>query len=171
MADDLQAKRAELESAMASGNMKAVIELAQAVKKMESEADRTKAEANKELIVELAVTVRGELAKVAKKFQDQITELVGVDKARVKFEWDFQDESTIAISKSIGGGARKGGGGTPQRYEKSTTDLLSQYGAMAYKKNGEDTEQTLQQAWDASTDKNHRFGVRGQLVKIDLASQ
>ena len=160
---------------MASGDMKAVIELASQIKKAQAAEAKANEDANKGLIMELSEKVKSELFKVVGKYQEQIVTLVGEDKAIVKFSYDFSDSINpplCAISKGSGSGAkRQGGGGTPQRYEKSTTDMLAQYGDMPYKKNGEPTGQTLSQAWNDSTDKNHRFGVRQQLVKLDQQTE
>lgn len=164
----------QLQAAAAKGDWKAVIELGSQLKKSQNEADKARQEANKGKIIELSAKVKAELIKVSKRFEDVITDLVGEDKARVKFEYDFSNEldSVIAITKGpVGGAKRASGGGTPQRYEKSTHDLLEAYGDQPFLKNGEASGQTLQQAHDSSTEGNFRFKVRQQLIKLDSAAK
>ena len=162
----------QLQTAAAKGDWKQVIELGSQLKKAQNEADREKQEANKGAIEELRTKAKSRFVDLAKKLEAQIVELVGVDKARVKFDFDFQNELDVqfTITKGTGTSGKRsgGGGGTPQRYEKSTHDLLSAYGGEPFQKNGEPSGQTLQEAWDADTSGNHRFNVRKQLIKHDL---
>ena len=169
MADNVNALQAQLQAAAGKGDWKQVIEIGSQLKRAQSEADKARAEANKGKVIELSIKVKGELIKVAKRFEEAIVALVGEDKARVKFEYDFSNEldSTIAITKSTGGSKRVAGSGSPQRYEKSTNDLLSAFGGQQFLKNGQPSGQTLKEAYDSNTDGNWRFKVRQQLIKLD----
>jgi len=164
----------QFENAVASRDMALVKRLAGEIDKRDKVAEREHLDANKELIVELALKVKSKLIETSKKFEADIKELVGNDKARVKFEYDFANEldTTIAISKGpIAGARRASGGGTPQRYEKGTPGMLAEFGEQPFKKDGEDSGMTLQEAWNSNTDGNFRYKIRQQLVKLDMSSQ
>lgn len=172
--DETQTLDTQLENAMTAHDMGLVKRLAGEIDKRDKVAEKERLEANKDLIVELALEVKSELIKTAKKFEADIVEVVGAEKARVKFEYDFTNEldTTIAISKGPTGGARRvSGGGTPQRYEKGTSGMLAEFGGQPFLKNGESSGMTLQEAWDSSTDGNHRYKVRQQLIKLDVVGQ
>jgi hypothetical protein len=171
----LEEMKSKLQAAATVGDMKTVIQLAKAVENAEKAAQKAKFEATSKEREALTMKLKADAMKLVNAYRDRIVELIGEEQAGIDIHWTAAegDLITVAIMKaakrqSTGGGST--GGGTPKKYEKTSDDLLKAYGSQPYKKNGEDSGKTLQEAWDESSEKNHRYGVRQQLIKLDSVS-
>jgi hypothetical protein len=155
-----------LQEAMASGDMAAVMKIAGEAKKAMSEAEKAELEAKKGLIDELTGKIAKGLEALVERFGRQIIDLVGEQKAIIQFSWQATSEEApvVRITRSVA--KRSGGGGGPaQKFDIGTEELLAKYGNKEYKDG-----KSFQQAWDESTDKNHRFNIRKKLIKLHLGS-
>jgi len=145
------------------------------LQKLANEQGKAQREADKILMVEkegeinaLAHKVSEDFQKLVNKYSEEIVNLVGHDKAQLYGKWSSADGYGligIVSAKRVSTGT---GGGTPQKYEKSTEEMLKAYGQLVFQVDGKDSEQTLIEAWNSSTDGNFRFKVRKQLIKHDL---
>jgi hypothetical protein len=155
-----------LQEAMASGDMAAVMKIAGEAKKAMSEAEKAELEAKKGLIDELTGKLTKELERLVERFGKQIVELVGEQKAIIQFSWQATSEEAPVVKITKSAAKRSGGGGGPaQKFDIGTEELLAKYGNKEYKDG-----KSFQQAWDESTDKNHRFNIRKKLIKLHLGN-
>lgn len=159
----------QLQDAMASGDMKAVISLAKGISDAEKAEATAKAEANKGKIVELTAVVMASLEKVANDFMEEITKLVGFENAGVVFKHIPCDKitqckiTTKAVKAGGGGGTRVNSG------LAGVKELLEQHGDTLVAKDylgGKFTEMTWTQAYESNTDKNFRYAVLKGLRKL-----
>lgn len=145
------------------------------LQKLANEQGKAQREADKELMAAkegeintLAHKVSEDFQKLVGKYSDEIINLVGHERAQLYGKWSSQDGfgliGIVQARRASGGG----GGGTPQKYEKSSEELLKAYGDRPFQVDGKDSEQTLQEAYNSSSDGNFRFKVRKQLIKYDL---
>jgi len=156
---DEQTLMAEMNSAVASGDYKAVAKVAQELVKAQ------KAKEAEELAAKAAV-LDAKVKTVSDTIMKSLTKMVEageLDMADgVFFNWDFGDKEpscrlTKAAARKAGSG---GGGGAGKKFSISTPTLLETYGAEDYKDG-----MTFQQAWDSNADKNWRYAIRESLLK------
>ena len=158
----------DLDKAYKAGDFAAMATLSREMSKLLGGAEKAQKEAKTLALVEKAKTVKAILDSALKSFIDK-GELDTAD--GVWYVYDFGDKmSQIRLTKTA---VRKSGEGrttTSQGakvYDRSTEEMLKDYGDMSFKVDGKDTEETLNQHYASSTDKNSRFGVRKQLIKLD----
>jgi len=156
---DEQTLMAEMNSAVASGDYKAVAKVAQELVKAQ------KAKEAEELAAKAAV-LDAKVKTVSDTIMKSLTKMVEageLDMADgVFFNWDFGDKEpscrlTKAAARKAGSG---GGGGAGKKFSISTPTLLETYGGDDYKDG-----MTYQQAWDSNADKNWRYAIRESLLK------
>jgi len=152
---------AEMNSAVTSGDYKAVAKVAQELVKFQKAKEQIELEAKQAILAEKTVKVKEILDKAVGKLIDSGE----LDKADgIWYTQDFGEKSTSCrlmktAAKAKGTG---GGGGAGKKFAISTTDLLEKYGTQEYKDGT-----TYQSAWDANTDKNWRYAIRESLLKKD----
>ena len=155
-----------MNEAIASGDFKQVAKVASELVKFQKAKEQSELDIKLKSLQELNVKVSTAVMKALKPMYDSGE----LDKADgVWSGWDF----TATIEKGINPycrlvktAAKKsggGGGGGGKRFNVSSVDMLAKYGGQPYKESG----MTIQQAWDADTDKNKRFAVRETLLKLD----
>lgn len=150
---------AEMNSAVASGDYKAVAKVAQELVKAQKTKEAAELAAKAAVLDAKVNTVKDIIMKSLTK----IVEAGDLDMADgVFFNWDFGDKEplcrlTKAAARKAGGG---GGGGAGKKFSISTLALLETYGAEEYKDG-----MTYQAAWDSNSDKNWRYAIRESLLK------
>lgn len=151
---------AELEAALKSKDFKAV---AAASRKLDQ---AVKAKEKAELDVK-----RAALDAMIDKVKEAITKAVkplvdngSLDAADgVWYSYDFGEQApTVRLMKTAAKGTRTGGGGGGKKFDISTDDMLTRHGTEEYKDG-----LTFAQAYESSTDKNWRYGIRQKLLKIE----
>ena len=152
---------AEMNSAVTSGDYKAVAKVAQELVKFQKSKEQAELEAKQAILAEKTGKVKDILDKAVSKLIDS-GELDQAD--GIWYTQDFGEKSTSCrlaktATKAKGTG---GGGGAGKKFAISTTDLLEKYGTQEYKDGT-----TYQSAWDANTDKNWRYAIRESLLKKD----
>ena len=158
----------QLQDAMASGDMKAVISLAKGISDAEKAEATAKAEANKGKVVELTAVVMASLEKVANDYIDKITELVGFENAGVVFKMVPADK--ILQCKITTKAVKTGGGGTRVASGLAgVKELLEQHGDTIVGKDylgGKFEDVSWNFAYESDTDKNFRYAVLKGLRKL-----
>jgi len=162
----------DLDKAYKAGDFAAMATLSREMSKLLGGAEKAQKEAKTLALVEKAKLIKSILDAALKSTIDK-GELDTAD--GVWYVYDFGEKmSQIRLTKTA---VRKSGEGrtiTPQGakvYDRSTEEMLKDFGDMSFKVDGKDTEVTLKQHYDSSTDKNSRFGVRKQLIKIDAEAK
>ncbi len=164
----------DLDKAYKAGDFAQMAVLSREMTKLTTGAEKAAKEAKVLALVEVAKRVKSIIDKAIKPMVDA-KELDSAD--GVWYVMDFgEKESALRLTKTTVRKSTTGEGRTTtatgaKTYDKSTDTLLAEFGSNFFKVNGEDTTTTLQAQYDSSTDKNSRFGVRKQLIKLDLESK
>jgi hypothetical protein len=163
----------QIKIASAAGDWKAVSKCANEMIALEKEAEKTEREAKQKAVADLTLSIKKKIDEFIAEMK-QAGELDSAD--GVWYADDFgTTESSLRLLKSQPKAAKPAsgsaatashGGGGGKKFDVKTEDLLKEHGTQAFKKDGKDTEVTLQAQWDSSPDKNNRYRVREQLLKI-----
>lgn len=174
----------QMNEAIAKGDFKAVTQLSRQITKVADVEDKAELVAKQDAVANVTETIlnifTGILGSItsAKPLSEKragdivdAINLLATDKALdladgVWFAWDFGEnlKTCKLLKKAIV--AHKAGGGAGKRFSVNTEELLGKYGSNLMG----DTGKTYQEAWDESTEKNHRYQVRVKLIKLDSAS-
>jgi len=149
---------AEMNSAVASGDYKAVAKVAQELVKAQKTKEAAELAAKAAVLDAKVNTVKDTIMKSLSK----MVEAGDLDMADgVFFNWDFGDkEPSCRLTKAAVRKAGSGGGGAGKKFSISTPAMLETYGADDYKDG-----MTYQQAWNSNADKNWRYAIRESLLK------
>lgn len=152
----------ELQEKAASGDVTGIVKLAQQVAKAQRVKETAEQDAKAKELEAITTTIKASLDK----FVEKAVADGKLDKADgVWYSYDFGDKlSTCRLMKAqakrtTGGG----GGGGGKKFDIGWKELLEKHGGEAYKETG----MTCQQAWDSDVDKNKRFAVRSQMLKLE----
>ena len=149
---------AEMNSAVASGDYKAVAKVAQELVKAQKAKEQTELAAKAAVLDAKVTTVRDIITKSLQKMVDA-GELDMAD--GIWYTWDFgEKEAVCRLARTAARKAGGGGGGGGKKFSVSTPTLLETYGADDYKDG-----MTYKQAWDSNADKNWRYAIRESLLK------
>lgn len=160
--------KTQMQELLDKGDFVGLQKLANEQGKAQREADKAMLAAKEGEINALAHKVSEDFQKLVNKYKDEIVALVGHDKAQLYGSWSSADGYKLIGIVSAKRASTGGGGSTTQKYEKSSEELLKTFGELTFQVDGKDSEQTLQEAYNSSTDGNFRFKVRKQLIKHDL---
>ncbi|KKN72635.1 hypothetical protein LCGC14_0408770 [marine sediment metagenome] len=155
--------KAELDKAYQSGDFKAIAVVARKIDQAVRTAEKAELEVKR-------ASLDGIKNKVAKAYEKAIKPLY--DSGELSSElidgiWishDFGDVApTVRLTKTAPKGTRSsGGGGGGKKFDISTTDMLAKHGEEECKDG-----LNFSQAWESSTDKNWRYGIRHKLLKLE----
>lgn len=170
---DLEEKKAQLladlQSALDKGEFNEVAKVSREIAKVEAEARRAEVEALQEMLAETTEKVRGILDKAVAKMKDA-GDLEGADGVWYSNDFSGTDVSGIKLLKLAPRKTGKGTqGDTTRKFSIKTEELLAQFGGEIIPEGGKLSAyagQTYQQAYDASTEGNHRYQVRTALLKL-----
>jgi hypothetical protein len=154
---------AKLQAASAAKDITEVMRIASLMKKGLKGTEDKELEAKKAQITDLTQAVKVDVLNLIEKHGSNITSLVGAKRAIINVAWaaDGQTDPVVKIVKGGGSGGKRVVSGAVHKFDKSTEELLTEYGGAIYK----DTT-TYQEAWTAADkDKNQRFAVRKALIK------
>ena len=163
----------ELRAALDANDLVKMSELSGELKKSVGSAEKIAKEQREQALVALTAKVKATFDKVAQKFVDS-GELDSAD--GIFYTYDFGEKmATCRLTKTATRARTQGqgstGAGLAKKYDISTDDLLKSYGELAFKVEGKDTEESLQQAFGRDLDKNHRYNVRKQLIVRDIEAR
>ena len=155
--------KAELQTALDSGDFKAVAQVSRKIDTIQKGKEKAELEAKRALLEGMSNRVKDIL-------MTPITALIEageLDAADgIWFSYDFGDgekTATLRLLKTTTRAPRAGGGGTGKKFDVSTDALLAKYGGEPYKETGMD----FKTAYDSNTDKNWRYAIRQALLKKD----
>ena len=149
-----------LQTALAAGNFKLVAQVSQELVKYQRTQEQAAADAKSKALLAVTLGVKTVLDAVVKKLVD--TKKLDLADG-VWYSQDFGDKSaSCRLIRAVAKAERKSSGGAGKKFSIGTAELLQKYGGMEYK-NG----QTFQQAYEADSDKNFRFGIRNALLKLE----
>ena len=156
---DEQTLMAEMNSAVASGDYKAVAKVAQELVKAQKSKEAAELAAKAAVLEAKVTAVKDIITKALQKMIDA-GELDMAD--GIWYTFDFGDkEPTCRLARTATRKAGSGGGGgAGKKFSISTPTLLETYGGDDYKDG-----MTYQQAWDSNADKNWRYAIRESLLK------
>lgn len=150
---------AQLDTAMKSGNFKAVAKVASAVDKLRIAQEQAEQKAKEAVLAGITDKVKTIIAKALKPMVDA-GELDQAD--GIWYSNDFGEKLvTCRLVKSAPRKAGGGGGGGGKRFAVSTNDLLAKFGEQEHKDGI-----SLAQAYESNTDGNFRYAIRQKLLKL-----
>lgn len=159
---------ADMQKATAANDWKLVSKVASQIARMVATEEKAALDAKQKAVETLGIKVKDFITKAIKPMIDK-GELDEAD--GVWYSMDFGDEmkdgirpTGIRLLKSAAKVAKgAGGGGGGKKYDVKTEELLTQHGGKVM---NEETGQTFQEAYDASTEGNSRYQVRVKLLKL-----
>ena len=153
--------KAELQTALDSGDFKAVAQVSRKIDTMQRAAEKAELDAKRQALEGMSDVVKNAIQAVITPMYDS-GELDAAD--GVWLSWDFGEQApTVRLMKTATRAPRSGGGGTGKKFDISTTALLEKHGGELYKDSGMD----FKTAYDSNTDKNWRYAIRNALLKLD----
>ena len=152
--------KAEMATAMQSGDWKEVSKVARKIDTMQRAKEKLELDAKRQALDGVVEVVKTAYLDAVTPFIDDGT----LDPADgIWISHDFGEQApTVRLTKTATR-TPKAGGGTGKKFDVSTTDLLTKYGAEPYKETG----MTFSEAYQSNTDKNWRFAIRSALLKKD----
>lgn len=170
---DLEEKKAQLkadlQTALDSGEWSEVAKVSKELSRVDADARRAEVDALQAVMAETTEKVRGIIDKVVAKMKDS-GDLEGADGVWYANDFSGTDVSGVKLLKiaprKTGTGTR---GDTTRKFSVKTEELLAQFGSETIPADGKlsaFTGQTYQQAYDFSTEGNHRYQVRTALLKL-----
>jgi len=152
---------AELQSALSSGDFKAVAAVSRRIDTMTKAAEKAELTAKQAVLESVKEIVQTAYLEAITPFIDDGS----LDAAEgVWISHDFGEQApTVRLTRTATRTARTGGGGTGKKFDISTDDMLAKHGEEPYK----DTGMTVRQAYDSNTDKNWRYAIRTKLLKLE----
>lgn len=151
---------AQLESAFKQGDYKLIATISRKIDQLERAKEKAEADAKVAVLKVLGDKVGGSIMVAVQPLIDSGE----LDKADgIWFSYDFGEKTPVVrLMKTAQKAVRTGGGGTGKKFDVSTETLLEKYGTQEYKDG-----MTFQQAYESSTDKNWRYGIRTKLLKLE----
>jgi len=150
---------AQLETALASKDFKAVAAASRKLDQAVKAKEKAELEAKRAILDEMAEKVKAVIAKAVKPLVDS-GELDAAD--GIWYSYDFGEAAPVVRLMKTQPRAARAGGGTGKKFDISTDDMLSRHGGEDYKDG-----MTFRVAYDSSTDKNWRYAIRQKLLKIE----
>jgi len=151
----------QLDTAMKSGDFKAVAKVANEVAKLQKTQEQAEQEAKLAILATITEKVKIIIAKALKPIVDS----GDLDQADgIWYSNDFGEKLITCrlvktAPKKAGGGGGGGGGG--KRFAISSNDLLDKFGDQEHKDGI-----SLRQAYESNTDGNFRYAIRQKLLKL-----
>jgi hypothetical protein len=166
-------QKTQLADALAKGDFKTIAIISKAIAAEQSKLEKGKKESAKaaeeekrKALAEVTITVKDMLVDYISQLRKTVA---GMDKADcVAFKWDFASELNTVECKLFKSAAKAastrtgGGGGATKKYDRTTEDLLAEFGGDIF---NAETGQTFKEAHDSKTDGNWRYGIRVKLLK------
>ena len=151
---------AELETALASKDFKAVAAASRKLDQAVKAKEKAELEVKRQALDAMIDKVKGAITKAVKP----LVESGDLDVADgIWYSYDFGEQvPVVRLMKTAPRAARAGGGGGGKKFDVSTDDMLGRHGVEEYKDG-----LTFQQAYDSSTDKNWRYAIRQKLQKLE----
>ena len=151
----------ELQSALSSGDFKAVAAVSRKIDTMTKAAEKAELTAKQAALESVKAIVQTAYLEAITPFIDDGS----LDAADgVWISHDFGEQApTVRLTKTTARAPRTGGGGTGKKFDISTDDMLAEHRDEMYKNTG----QTFKAAYDSNTDKNWRYGIRNALLKLE----
>ncbi len=156
--------RAQLDKAIKSDDFRAIAKVAAEIAKFVKTKETAELEVKQKALASMTEEVKAVIGKALKPLVDSGK----LDQADgIWYSYDFGEKLTacrLMKSQPKARTAGTGGGGGGKRFDVNTTpgsDIFTKFANEPYK----DTGKTVQQAWDSSTDKNWRYGIRQFLLK------
>lgn len=151
----------ELQTALSKGDFKAVATVSRKIDSLTKDREKAEQATKQTALQAVADKVKAAIMGVVSPLYDA-GELDVAD--GVWFTYDFGDQTpTVRLTRTAPKATRAGGGGGGKKYDVKTEDLISsKYGDVEYKDG-----LTFKQAWEQSTDKNWRYGIRQKLLKLE----
>ena len=170
---DLDAKKdqlkADLQTALDSGEWSEVAKVSKELSRVDADAKRAEVDALQEVMKDTTEKVRSILDKAVAKLKES-GDLEGADGVWYSNDFSGTDVSGLKLLKvsprKTGAGSR---GDTNRKFSVKTEELLAQFGKDTIPADGKLSAfagQTYQQAYDFSTEGNHRYQVRTALLKL-----
>jgi hypothetical protein len=152
----------QLDTALKSKDFKVVARVSNEIAKFQKTKEQAELEVKQKALEAITDKVKNTIAKALKPLVDA-KELDLAD--GIWFTQDFDEKIvTCRLTKTA---ARKastgGGGGAGKKFDVNTNDLLAKFGNQPYKESG----MSIQQAWESNTDKNYRYAIRQNLLKLN----
>lgn len=151
---------AQLETAMKSGDFKAVAKVASAVDKLRKSQEQVEREAKEAVLATITEKVKITIAKALKPMVDG-GELDQAD--GIWYSNDFGEK--LVTCRLVKSAPRKtggtGGGGAGKKFSVTTNDLLAKFGTQEHKDGI-----SFNQAYESNTDGNFRYAIRQKLLKL-----
>ena len=150
----------QLQAALTKGDFKEVAKVSRAIDSLAKQAEKA----------ELAIkqqALQGIIDSVKSAIMDSLSPMIEsgeLDAADgIWFSYDFGEQApTLRLSKTASRARTSTGGGTGKKFDISTDDLITKYGSQMF-----NDELSFKEAWDTSTDKNWRYGIRKKLLKLE----
>lgn len=173
--------KAQMAKAIELEDYSQVAQIARALKAAQTAEREAKDAETSTQRTELTQKIMDKVGAIISKFQDQVTALVGADRAEILYAWSPEKGVVCHImkvqAKVVSGEPRKArtpGSGTPApKGGPSSEEMLATYGAEIMRPDAKEGEKfagvTFQQQWDSSSDKNNRYQVRVALLKRHTA--
>jgi len=151
---------AELETALASKDFKAVAAASRKLDTYQKTKDKAELAEKTAALDKMSDKVKQAIMKAV----DPLVKAGDLDAADgVWFSFDFGEKAPVVrLMKTAPRQARAGGGGGGKKFDISTDDMLAKHGQEQF-----NDGLTFQQAYESSTDKNWRYNIRQQLLKLE----
>ena len=151
---------AQLQAALTAGDFKAVAKVSRAIDSLAKAAEKSELAAKHEALQLIIDSVKDAIMSAVQP----LYEAGDLDSADgVWFSWDFGEQAPVLrLTKTAPRARTSGGGGTGKKFDVSTDDMLSRHGQEQF-----NDELTFAQAWEQSTEKNWRYGIRKKLLKLE----
>lgn len=151
---------AQLQSAAGKGDWKTVTTISRKIDTMVKATEKAELGTKRQALDAISEQVKVAITDAVEPFVNsgQLDAADGIWYAN-----DFGERAaTLRLMKSAAK-ARTGGGGTGKKFDVSTDAMLDKFGDQAYKETG----MTFQEAQDSNTDKNWRYAIRKELLKLE----
>lgn len=152
---------AELQTALSTGDFRAVAAVSRKIDTMTKAAEKAELTAKQAALESVKAIVQTAYLEAITPFIDDGS----LDAADgVWISHDFGEQApTVRLTKTTARAPRAGGGGTGKKFDISTDDMLARHGDEMYKETGK----TFRQAYDSNVDKNWRYAIRQNLLKLE----
>lgn len=162
MTDEVKTKDqllADLQTAMDKGEWKTISSISSQISKLVKGEETAERDAKLVALKDITLKVMKTIEKAVKPFIDA-GELDIAD--GVWFSNDFGEKLTDCRLVKSQAKVKTGGGGGGKKFDIKTSELLEKHGSEMVG----DTGKTFQQAYDANTDGNYRYGLRNKMLKL-----